>query len=37
MVVGHSRIIYRIREDGNLVVVEAIRHRGHGAYARKGS
>jgi mRNA-degrading endonuclease RelE of RelBE toxin-antitoxin system len=37
MVVGQSRIIYRIREDGKLVVVEAIRHRGHGAYARKGS
>jgi hypothetical protein len=37
MVVGRSRIIYRIREEGNLVIVDAIKHRGHGAYARKGS
>lgn len=37
MVVGKSRIIYRIREGGNLVIVEAIRHRGHNPYARKGS
>jgi len=37
MVVGKSRIIYRIREGGNLVIVDAIRHRGHNPYARKGS
>jgi mRNA-degrading endonuclease RelE of RelBE toxin-antitoxin system len=37
MAVGKSRIIYRIREGGNLVIVEAIRHRGHDPYARKGS
>jgi mRNA-degrading endonuclease RelE of RelBE toxin-antitoxin system len=36
MVVGNYRIIYRLREGGNLVIVEAIRARPR-AYGRKGS
>ncbi len=36
MAVGQVRIIYRLRENGNLVVVEAVRHRGT-AYKRAGS
>ena len=36
MAVGGFRIIYKLREDGNLVIVEAIRSRSR-AYPGRGA